>query len=52
MNKQLTVIEKCERMDAHAPKWEIWIGQELVQTVVFRQYLDATIAYYKKQLNK
>lgn len=49
MNR-VTVIEKCERMDAHAPKWEIWVGQELVCTVVYRQYLEATIAYYRKQL--
>lgn len=51
MKKTLTVIEKCERMDCYAPKWEIWIGSELVSTVAFKKYLHATISFYKNKYN-
>lgn len=47
----MTVIERCERMDCYATKYEIWINQELVTTVIYTQYLDATIAYYKEKYN-
>jgi hypothetical protein len=43
------VIEKCERRDANAPKWEIYKDGKLVDTVLHAPVLVGTIRYWERQ---